>query len=351
MHGIAVDDRYVYATSGTTGIVNGHDTAGAGELVIFDRERLRAAVAAGTVPPERRVTVGKQPRSVASLVRTDYQRVFVVNYHQDSYSVTVLDRRTFGTVGEVKIGMTPIDVAVHASRGRAYVTDGYHGIRVIDAKSGTEIAAEKIEIGLEVVGLAVDEASDTLFVVHNKQYQEPPIDELVLVDLKTRATTNRVSFRAHSNPRDVAYDPATGRIYVAFVGPVNAQNQLGVLEIDRKALTAPPKLLPTTGALLGVAVAKSAGGTRVYATAQGRLDVLDAASGQRVGRNLWPSGSALLPSTRGPARSTPETCPGGGCSGWRRWMPAPRSGSTRWSRTARSGTRWVHRVPGRTAKP
>ena len=85
-----------------TGIQNGHDTAGPGELVIYDRELLRVAVAAGTAPPERRVTVGKQPRSVASLVRPDYERVFVVNYHQDSYSVTVLNRKTWALVAETK---------------------------------------------------------------------------------------------------------------------------------------------------------------------------------------------------------------------------------------------------------
>ena len=158
MYGIAVDERYVYATSGTTGVENGHDTAGPGELVIFDRERLRAAVHAGTVPPVRRVTVGRQPRSVASLVRPDYERVFVVNYHQDSFSLTVLDRRTFAQISEVEIGMTPIDVAVHAGRGRAYVTDGYHAVRAIDARTGAEVTAEHIEIDREIVGFAVDEA-------------------------------------------------------------------------------------------------------------------------------------------------------------------------------------------------
>jgi DNA-binding beta-propeller fold protein YncE len=300
VHGIAVDERYVYATSGTTGIQNGHDTAGPGELVVFDRGQLRSAVHAGTVPPVRRVTVGKQPRSVASLVRPDYQRVFVVNYHQDSYSVTVLDRRTFGQVAEAKIGMTPIDVAVHAGRGRAYVTDGYHAVRSLDARTGVEVADERIEIGREIVGIAVDEASDTMFVVHSKQYEQPPIDQLVVVDLTTRAITHRVHFPEHSSPRDVAYDAATGKIYVGFVGKIDEAGRIGVLQLDRAALDAPPIALVTTGVVLMVAVGTSGGATRVYATAQGRLDVLDPVSGLRQG-STPPIAQRLCPVAVDPA--------------------------------------------------
>lgn len=281
VHGLAVDDRFVYATCGTTGIQNGHETAGPGELVVFDRAALRAALLAGGVPPERRVTVGRQPRSVASLVRPDYQRVFVVNYHQDSFSLTVLNRSNLAPVAEVSIGMTPIDVAVHTGRGRAYVTDGYHGIRSIDARTGAEITAERIEIGREVVGLAVDEAADLLFVVHNRQYDPPPVDQLVVVDLKTRTVVKRVNFPAHSNPRDVALDSA--HVYVGFINSINGPGTTGVLRLSRANLAAPPTRLGTTAGVWNVATARSGATSLVYATVSGQVQVLDPAAEARVG--------------------------------------------------------------------
>lgn len=281
VHGLAVDEKFVYATCGTSGIDDGHQTAGPGELVIFDRAALRDAVPTGGVPTARRVRVGRQPRSVASLVRADYQRVFVVNYHQDSYSLTVLDRASLATVAEAPIGMTPIDVVTHAGRGRAYVTDGYHGIRSIDARTGVEVTAERIEVGREVVGLAVDEATDTLFVVHNRQYDPPPVDQLVVIDLKTRAIVKRVNFPAHSNPRDVAVDATDA--YVGFINPIGGPGRTGILRLSRANLDAPPSRLGTTGGVWNVAVDRSGQTGRVWATVNGQLQVLDPVSGERVG--------------------------------------------------------------------
>jgi hypothetical protein len=282
VNGIAVDDTYVYATHGYSGTQNGHDTPQFGELVVFGREALRTALHAGAVPPERRITVGKQPRAVASLVQPDYERVFVVNYHQDSYSVTVLDRRTWAVVAETKTGMTPIDIAVHAGRGRAYLTDAYHGIRVLDARTGAELPDEHIDIERELIGVAVDEASDTLFVAHSTQYFAPPIDQLVIVDLKTRTITHRVPFRAHSNPVDVDYDAAAGTAYVRMIGPVNDGNQFGLLAVRRTAPTAPPGVLVATGGGRGVVAGSGAAGGWVYATTNGRLEVFDPAGRERV---------------------------------------------------------------------
>ncbi|WP_232661708.1 hypothetical protein [Pseudonocardia sp. TRM90224] len=291
--GIAVDDRYVYATHAFAGLVNSHDSPGPGHLVVFERSALAGDIAPGEVPPHRRIQVGWQPRSVASLVRPEYERVFVANYHQQSYSVTTLDRSTWKPVATTSVGMAPIDLAVHTGRGRAYLSHG-PGIRVIDARTGLELPDERIETGRTTGCIAVDEATDTLFVTRGLHDVTPMIDELVVIDLVSRAVVARIALPAGSGPLDVAVDPVAGRVHVAAFGKVD--DECGVLVLDRSAMSAPATVVPTSGVVRAVTI----GGGHVYAAVNNRLEVLDVT-------RLEPVGGVALNHVTGGVAVDPQT--------------------------------------------
>lgn len=285
--GVAVDDDHVYATHAHVGRVNRHDSPGPGELVVLDR---RALAAGGTVEPLR-LPVGWQPRSVASLVRDDYERVFVVNYGQQSYSVSVLDRRTWTLVRETVLGLVPVDVAVHPGRGRAYVSDAYHGIRVIDASTGAELEDERIVLDREIHGLAVDVRRDRLYAARVRHYGAgAPVDDLLVIDLATGALERTIPMPPGCGPRDVALDAATGQLYVATFG--TASGLAGLHVLDTADLGAPLRYVPTTGGTTAVGLGGPrttagpggvSGARPVYSLASNRVDVVDPVRGARVG--------------------------------------------------------------------
>jgi len=216
VRGVAVDTRRVYVTMYFSDSKNDHSSPGPGELVVLDRATLDPATAI-------RIPVGWQPRNVA--VDSKHQRLYVLNYGQQSYSVMVFDSRTLQRVGEgeIKLGQGGTDLVADAHLGRAYVANSFQRrIHVIDGLAGTALdplllPSAFAEIGPH--GIGFDEASGLVLATRGL-YSGPsaPIDEVIAFHPQEPGQFEALRLDAQARPTDVAFDPVRQRVYVGRSG-------------------------------------------------------------------------------------------------------------------------------------
>jgi YVTN family beta-propeller protein len=269
--GVAVDDRFVYATHYLQPDGNPAPPApDPGQLVVMNRSTLQVVA---------RVPVGHSPRSVA--VNPVTGKIYVVNWGVQSYSVTVVNRDTWDVAATIPVGQAPIDVAVNTNLNRAYVSVPYQEkIKVIDGATNAMLAP--IEIGRGPQGLAVDHTTNTLWVARNHRSSQP-----VVIGLSS-VTDRPTGYQIHplidlspegNQPLDVAVDPVNDRVYVANLGGGGVHPNLAAIDRTDRTLI---KTVPLTGPARSIAV--NSYSDQVFVAGEGRVDVVAGSTLKRVRR-------------------------------------------------------------------
>ncbi len=148
-------------------------------------------------------TVGFGPVAVAVAVRTG--RAFVLN--EQSNSVSVLDTRTGAVIRTVPVGNAPLAVAVDETTEQVFVTNpgGWPApgtVSVLDARTGSVLRT--VSVGLSPDAVAVDEKSGHVFVTGAQS--------VYMLDTISGSVLQSVS--VGGSPFAVTVDSATGRAFV-----------------------------------------------------------------------------------------------------------------------------------------
>jgi YVTN family beta-propeller protein len=148
-------------------------------------------------------------------------RIYVANSGDGSiYSFTLLSGWSTGEIqvqaAQLHITTHPQALGVNSRLGRLYVADGsQHTIIVVDEDSGGTLAT--VAVGdLPVPPLRVDEATGRVYVVCSTG------QELDVIDGNTNTVIARTPVAPY--PEGVAFNSATGRIYVANEGDREGSN-------------------------------------------------------------------------------------------------------------------------------
>lgn len=263
--GIALEGRRVFATHYRSDIADPHHSDEPGELVVLDRVGFDVL---------HRIPVGFQPRSVA--VDPVARRAYVVNYSQESYSLTVIDTATFTVVTEIDLASTPVDVAVHHGSATVYVSMPLaRHLRVISG--ATFQVTGTIDVGPAPVGIAVDQALGTVYaaLTYHSGNGIPDVDRLAVVShAQLGHQIRRLAVGPDwSQPQAVAVDPTADRVYVANLAKSGVP--LGVAVFDR-ADHSRVGFVPVTPGPRTIAVDAALG--RVYVNTVAGLRVIDGAA-------------------------------------------------------------------------
>ncbi|MBW4569587.1 MAG: hypothetical protein KME31_16635 [Tolypothrix carrinoi HA7290-LM1] len=265
--GIATNGRYVYAAHYYSKVENSHASFAPGELVVIDGTTFKEV-------PSARVSVGYQPRSVA--VNPLTKRIYVVNYGQESYSLSILDCTDPAKPKEItqlKLNQAPIDVAVNSKTNRIYVTNPFQRkIHVIDGNTNTELTSIKVGDGLQ--GLTIDEAANRIYVARSYRSSEPHVNALTVIQVKNNDTYEVLPpipiGSDLTQSLDVAVNPTTNRIYVANLGVVGVSPSVTVL--DRTTY----EVITTVKTIAGArAIAVNPGLNQIYIGTDSGVQIMD----------------------------------------------------------------------------
>ena len=211
--GVAVDDDRVYATR-----YSQHPPATAasepdGTLMIVDRHTL--------TPIHPGITVGNRPRHVA--VNPATGRLYVVNWGQRSYSLSVVDGATFAAIATVKLGQAPLQVAVNPTTNRIYVTSWFQGVvHVIDGATNQQLAPIDLA-GKGPVGIDVDPTTNQIYVTVVNLSVAPFRNGIVRITDHGGSSGYTIEPFVSLHPlgaqsQDIAIDAEHDRVYVANLG-------------------------------------------------------------------------------------------------------------------------------------
>ena len=165
------------------------------------------------------ISVGKNPERVAVDPATD--TVYVTNY--SSGTVSVIDGSTDAVTATISAGLRPTGVAVDPVTDTVYVTNlNPHTVSVIDGS--TDAVTATISVGTVTLpwGVAVDPTTDTVYVANwgntargslSIRQPIPSTHTVSVIDGSTNAVTTTVT--VGTRPVGVAVDPATDTVYVA----------------------------------------------------------------------------------------------------------------------------------------
>ncbi|WP_167146686.1 hypothetical protein [Actinomyces sp. ZJ308] len=149
-------------------------------------------------------------------VDDEHGTVWVTNTRQSTVAVYDADTLTLVKQFDKDIVSHSRDVIIDAARDRAYVSSARSNkIAVFDTSTNTQLA--DITVGQDAddfspMSLALDETSGTLVTVSSSSAKA------ALIDVASGNVTEVALPASVSRASGVAYDPATGRIYVASQG-------------------------------------------------------------------------------------------------------------------------------------
>jgi DNA-binding beta-propeller fold protein YncE len=182
-------------------------------------------------------------------------RVFVThNAEPKRDTLTVIDGAadTPRVISTLREGRNLLGVAVNPLTRRVYVAHSVDAkISVIDADSLVVLGQIKLENGIQLDRIAVDAATDTIYVPASRTSDKPATPWLYVIDGAAQTWT-KVSLagsdaeRDAGAPRSIAFNPTTRQLYVARFGAVNS-----VAVLDHRDPAAPPRLVATVGGVGG----------------------------------------------------------------------------------------------------
>jgi len=156
------------------------------------------------------ITVGDSPWGVA--VAPDGAEVYVTNIN--SGSVSVIDTRTNTAVATFPAGPNPHGVAVSPDGARLYVANDNFAastITVIDAETGTTVAAIATGNGNSTAGVTVSPDGQKVYAVNLSTGE----DAVSVIDAATNAVVATISTPGKWNAYQAAFSPDGTRAYLS----------------------------------------------------------------------------------------------------------------------------------------
>jgi YVTN family beta-propeller protein len=219
--GIAVDEStntvYVANASGTVAVVEGR--------------RCDNVNVSGCQTAVATITVGSNPQFLAVDPRT--HTVYVAN--SGANTLSVIDGRSHRVRATVHVGPIPFTVAVNEATRSVYVSDlGAHTVSVIDAAhcnganvTGCARRPTTINVGETPGGIAVNTKTDTVYVSGEASNDVSVIDGRTCnARVKKGCRRLPVHVRAGLGARGIAVNEATDTVYVANT----ADNTVSVID-------------------------------------------------------------------------------------------------------------------------
>jgi DNA-binding beta-propeller fold protein YncE len=236
-----------------------------GELVALDRL---------TLAPVKRVTVGKEPHSIALHQATNH--LYVVNY-QDA-SLSVIDAAQFTVVDTMQIpGFSMISTAVSQKYHRIFATQpGQKRMIVINAQTRTQLPSmTNLALTGEVV---VDEATDRLYTLVKNAANETLQDVIEFeINAQGQQELRRTTLDGQvSRPSAMAVDAK--QLYIINKDPQisSSENHQKLTVLDRRTLGVISSVpLNTRG---GLGIATSVSQNVIYVTTQYDIQIIDTRS-------------------------------------------------------------------------
>ena len=285
--GVAVGDRFVYATHSLGAPFNLPPIPAVGHLVIIDR----AAFDDPNVVPVR-VPVGFDPRGVA--INPNNDTIYVGNRGaptdasgQTYPSLSVVrrapDTGLWTEQTQLKLPAGPADIAVNPTTNRVYVSNWQQRrIHVFTGTDNTELAPITDPADpaspFRPLGMTIDPATNTIYVALSFQ-QQPRVDALAVITLsgdEVQSIRRVPILPPRSQPNDVAFNSITKRLYVGGLGAA-ADSPPSVTVVDSTTLA-------TVATIHTVAGIPSAGVSslavdielyKIYAAVAGSIQVID----------------------------------------------------------------------------
>jgi YVTN family beta-propeller protein len=228
--GLACDEQRIYATHYIETKLSPHLSDDPGTLIVLDRATLQV------IHPG--IVVGYRPRNVA--VNPVTNTIYVSNYDQRSYSLSIIDGVSLQVTATIPLGASPQDVAVNPLLNRVYVGGGLQPIiHVLDGSTGERL--EPIQTGRGVNGMSVDPTTATLYYALSNRSVAPFVNALgsVIDDGETREILPLIQIEPLlSQTIDVAVDVKNDRIYAANLGGGGVKPSVTVLHRSSRQILA-----------------------------------------------------------------------------------------------------------------
>ncbi len=236
--GVAVDDQNVYATHYYNPIKAPKESLEPGKLFVLNKNDLSAIA---------QIEVGHQPRKVA--IDPGRRRAYVTNYHQSSYSLSIIDLNVRMEIAQLKLNQGPVDVAVNAKTNRIYVTNtSQRKVHVINGETNTELMA--VNVGPGATGITVDESSGLVYVACTFRSATPQVSSVVVIDGSTDTHNIVATLQiAPDGSQPLEVSVFGNRLYVGCLGGGTVKPSIAVFERNGTAFTR----LPDYPARAGVA--------------------------------------------------------------------------------------------------
>jgi len=184
-------------------------------------------VASGSVAST--VTVGTQPYGVAYDSAND--SVYVANW--GSSSVSVIDDQTNAVVATIPVGIEPTQVAVDATTDTIYVANSAgSSVSVISGASNSVTSTFSFGTGNDIGGVAVDGATGSLYVsLYPSQSSTSTLGTLDTLNAGTASVLATVAVGIE--PGQVAVDESTDTVYVVntYDGAASSFGDTGTVSI------------------------------------------------------------------------------------------------------------------------
>jgi YVTN family beta-propeller protein/VCBS repeat-containing protein len=270
-----------------------------------------AVIATATNTLVATIPTGSGPNGVAANPKTG--RVYVSNLNDDSVTVIDgatqqaidLDPPTPGTQG-VPVGNYPKGLAINAQTGRIYVANGFGGtVSVINAATNARVdtypptlAIDDIPVGSDPTGVAIDVQGNRVFVANCSSDSISVIDGAMNTRIDTNPALGGIQDIAVGDcPTELAFDPATGRLYVTLFN----DDALGIVDgatyarIDTDPAALGTQNLPVGDGPSGVALDPTVGRAYVTNGFAGTLSIIETATLDRIDANPAQAGVQDMP--------------------------------------------------------
>jgi YVTN family beta-propeller protein len=290
---VAVDTatNTVYVTN------SGDDT-----VSVIDAANCNAKESSGCSSAPPTVAVGSGPQALDVDQATDTVYVTNLGPSEDGDTVSVIDGATCNsgdhagckqTPPTVTVGVGPFDLAVNQVTNTVYVSDtGQLGgagpivgntVSVIDGAtcngiqhSGCRKALATVMVGVYPFGVAIDQASNTVYVANNNGGDGPASLSVIkgatcdATDTSGCGTTPAILPGVGRAPRGIAFDPSTDTVYTAN----HDDATVSVVDVDSRTLVQSPPRLAVGGRPLALAIDPTNHTVYVANSADGTLSVL-----------------------------------------------------------------------------
>ena len=169
------------------------------------------------------ITISVEAKPIQLALNSNTNKVYVVN--QDSNTVSVIDGLNDTLISSIAVGETPFGIEINTKTNKIYVSNSAsNSISVIDGV--TDTVTKTIEnLGDGTYGVTIDEENNKVYAFSLKG--EELLGRGFLFKIDGATDTIIESFIIGSNGTDIAFHPATKKIYVThtFNGTIDGYDE------------------------------------------------------------------------------------------------------------------------------